>query len=177
MNAVHVRLERNEIMSLKDELLKAKIINKKDLKRIAHEERVEKHALGKKGLEEKKKKEQEELEEKVQQKKQKDMVLAQANKEAQKEKETQARLDQIVKNNRIVEGFSGNRKFYFVSSDGKIPFLLVSDEFAKKLEQGNAIIIELKQNNGIEFSIVNSTIADQFFKILPSSVRFYNKSL
>lgn len=159
-------------MSIKDELLKAKLISKKDLKRLEHEERLERQKLGKDGLAEKKRQEEATVQEKQKAKKERDKEIARATNEVREEKERETRIENIVKQGMTVEGLNGNRKFYFVATTGSIPFLWVTEELAKKLEFGNAAIVETKSSGS--FVVVNKKSAEQILQISPELVRFYH---
>lgn len=159
-------------MSLKDELLKAKLISKQDLKRIEHEDRVERKKVGREGLDENKKKRQQEVEEKQKAKKQQDREIARDANDQKQEKEQQSRVEHIIKQGAITEGIHGNRKFYFVANNKTIPFLQISEEMAKRLEYGNAAIIEERPGT---FVLVNQNSAEQIRNQHPAMVCFFNK--
>ena len=161
-------------MSLKDELLKANLISKKQLKRIAHEQRMEKQRLGKKGIEEKKEKEKNEIKAKQEAQKKQDQEQAKKLNEERLEKERKAKIHNLITEGRIkTEG--GPRRFYFVSLDGKIPFLSLADSLAKKLERGQAGIVELGEWPRSHFIIVKREAAEKLKKLKTGKICFFNE--
>lgn len=160
-------------MSLKDELLKAKLISKEQIKRLEHEERVERSKLGKEGIQEKKRHESKDIEEKQRQKKVSDQELAKQENVKREEKEKNKRVDEIIQQGALREGVYGNRRFYFVARNGKIPFLLLSEGMVEKLEHGGAAIVESDKEHGSEFVTVNAGTALQLQNLQPDLVRFF----
>ena len=155
-------------MSLKDELLKAKLISKKDLSRIEHEKRVEKKQLGKDGLKEKKKNKDKELQAKQREKQEKDKQIAQEKKQQQQEKDKKKRIEKIIEKGIVSD--NGPRKFYFIDKDNKIPFLMVSDDMSRKLTDGKAAIIQKNR----DFFIIDRESAEKLYKEKIDCLLFYN---
>jgi uncharacterized protein YaiL (DUF2058 family) len=163
-------------MSLKDELLKANLINKKQLKQLEHQERVEHKKIGREGAQEKKQQQQQAVEEQQKAKRQRDQQQAKVDNEERAVKEKQARVEDIVRQGRIQQGVFGNRKFYFVSRSRKIYFLSIQDAFSEKLEHGDAAIVEIKQPSGyLDFVVVNQQAASQLMTLQPDIVCFYQQ--
>lgn len=154
-------------MSLKDELLKAKLINKKELKQIEHEERIERKKIGKKGMEEKQQQRKLSIEESQELKKQQDRI---AN---QQKLDQGDRIGNLIKQGRILNSMPGNRKFYFVARNGKILFLIMSDALAKKLEQGAGIVEMTIEPRNEEFVVVDQSTVEKLLNLCPDIVRFY----
>ena len=162
-------------MSLKDELLKAKLISKKKLKQLEHEERIERTKIGKEGVEQQQQQRRQEMENRQQRQKQRDQQLAQLQKSEQQQKEEQARILDIINHGKIEDGVRGHRKFYFVASDGKIPFLMISDGLATNLERGQAAIVEIDGEPQPEFVVINHHSAQKLKNIDPQVLRFYQR--
>ena len=156
-------------MSLKDELLKAKLISKKQLKKIEHEKRIAKTKLGTEGVAQKKEEREAELAAKIKAQKEKNKQQAKLKKEELVEKEKIARIKSFVRNAVRPENRRGNRKFYFVASDKKIPYLTVSDDIAVNLETGRLAIIEYEQ----EFMIIDGKSAKNIEALDSGIIRFW----
>jgi len=157
-------------MSLKDELLKAKLINKKQLKKIEHEQRVERSKNGHEKTKQKQQQTIQQIQEKQNQQKQKDQELAQLKNKELQEKEHNARIQDILTRGKI-DITHGNRKFYFVTQNKKISCLLLHDMQAEKIEKGDLAIIEHPFN---EFYIIQRTNAQKLQTFAPEIVRFLN---
>lgn len=161
-------------MSLKDELLKAKLISKKQLKRLEHQDRVEKKQLGQGKLQGKKQQQLQAIEKKQQQKKQQDQQRAKREQEKRLNKEKLAQIRQIINQGKLQGHGAGNRKFYFVTRNGKIPFILVSDDLMRQLERGEMAIIEPGDATD-EFVVVDGHSANKLNHLQRDIVRFYQK--
>ena len=159
-------------MSLKDELLKAKLINKKQLKQVEHEQRLERKQLGKEGIQQKEQARMQEIEQKREEQKKRDQELAQKQKEERLEKEKVARIEEIMQLGKVEGQDHGTRKFYFVAQDGKISFLMLSDNTAENLEKGHIAIIEYPQR---EFVLVYKTSVEKLYSLDKNLVRFYQR--
>ncbi len=159
-------------MSLKEELLKAKLINKKQLKQIEHEQRLERKQLGKEGLQEKETARAQEIDQKREEQRKRDQELAQQQKEVRSEKEKAARIQEAIQTGKVEEQYTGTRKFYFVAQDGKIPFFLLNDKTAEKLERGAIAIVEYPAR---EFVLVHKSSAEKLRNLDENIVRFYQR--
>lgn len=157
-------------MSLKDELLKANLINKKQLKKIEHEQRVERSKNGYAKMQQKQEERIQQIEQKQEEQKKRDQELAEKKNKEQKQKEYNARIQDTISHG-LCEISNGNRKFYFIQQNKKIPCLLISDMQGEKLEQGQLAIIEFPIN---EFCLVQRTTAQKLQSFAPEIVRFLN---
>ena len=163
-------------MSLREELLKAKLINKKQLKKIEHEERLEKKQLGREGVKQKEEKRFAEIEQKLLEQRKKDKELAKEQQKEEQEKQKISQISDIILQNRLSDKSAGNNKFYFVAANGKMPFLLLSDSVCEKLERGQAAIVEWKiEQSNDDFFIVDHDCINKLRCLSPDIVRFCNK--
>lgn len=158
-------------MSLKDELLKAKVISKKEVNKIEHEQRVERKKIGAEAIKQQEIERHQEIEKKMQEQRQQNREIA----KQQTQEKQGLRAEEIVKAGQIDE--HGNRKFYFVARNCKIPHLSISDTMAEKIERGAVAIVEMPSTNGglAEFYIVNRQSAERLLEIDANLVRVFNK--
>lgn len=159
-------------MSLKDELLKAKLIGKKQLKQLEHEARLEQKQLGRDGLREKREAELKAIADQQEEKRLKDQQQAQAENEQRIAKEKLHRIEEIVKQGKLPERIFGDRKFYFTCRS-KIRSLNLTDSITESLEHGTAAIIEVGEPPDNDFTVVNQHAASQLLKLQPEIVCFY----
>jgi hypothetical protein len=160
--------------SLRDELLKAKIISKKDAQKAVHEERQKRKDLGVNALE----KEQQtrsiefrkEMIEKSAIDRQREMERAQKESPA----ESPARLRSIVLKGELPGSKSGSVKYYFVARDGRIPFFEVSPAIASGLETGKYAIVETPAQEMEVFRIITRESAIRLREAAPEYIRTFN---
>jgi uncharacterized protein YaiL (DUF2058 family) len=163
-------------MSIKDELMKAKLINKKQIRQIEHEERLEKTKLGKEGVQEKRQEQKRSIDKLQEEKREKDQQQARVENQEKQGKEKKSRIEDIVKQGRAMEGGRGSKKFYFVSRSGKIYFLSVSDNMIEKLERGGAAIVEIGEGPyKNDFVVVNTPAATQLQSLDPTMICFWQR--
>ena len=141
-------------MSLKDQLLKSGLVDPKQAKRAAHQQRLESKQQGRTEREAAEKKNRDEAQRQVEAQKQRDKeLMAQRNTE-QLEKE-KARSQQAHREAVINEAYrsgvwakwEGQRPFYFLRNQ-LVESLLVSESAAEKLAAGEAAIVAPRTGQG-----------------------------
>jgi hypothetical protein len=160
---------------LSEELLKAGLISKKQFKQAKHDERVKKTKVGHEGLEKEERKRRGEQERREASRRDKDRKRVRGEQTAVEEKVTRARLKDVVKNGAVKSGVNGNRRFYFLTRDGKIPFLELNDEAARGLQFGDLAIVQIPDLKLERFVLLPKRTAAQVKEIEPELVRFWNE--
>jgi len=145
---------------LRDQLKKAGLLKKKDLKRIAHEERVKRKKEGRDALEREKAKAREAFRRKQEEKAARDRALQERRNQVLKKKEEVARLKALVESRKVVDR-DKSRKFFFVDRAGWVPYLEIGPETARLLEAGNLGIVELPWERQGVFALVPREVALQ----------------
>jgi hypothetical protein len=134
--------------TLKDQMLKAGLVSKKDAKRAAHSQRVETKQAGREEIERRAAQERAALALQVERQREEDRRLAAQRKAEQDSREqalqaalrTAAQIDAALREGRI-EHWEGNRSYYFIAQGQEIEFLGVSDDAARRLAEGKAAIV------------------------------------
>lgn len=150
-------------MSLKDQLLKANLVSKKDLKKMKHKERVEKKKLGKDGVEKEKQKNLQAVEDKRREQKKKDQEKSKQAEVFKEQKAREKQVQKLIREGALSVNLSGRRKYYFVTSEKKIAFLNIDDKLADQLQYGKVVILEVFEENS--FIVVNKSVASQIEKV------------
>jgi hypothetical protein len=128
--------------SLQDALFKAGIASKKDIKKVKHEERVKKTILGTEGLEKEKELRQESFVQKQEEQKMMQREQEQQKKKGLEEKEKLNQISEIILRNKVDDLGRPERKFYYITRSGVIPFFSLSNDFSRRLERGDYAIVE-----------------------------------
>src|SRR5262245_1856661 len=127
---------------LRDAFKKAGLIDDKTDRRLKHEERVEKKALGREGQDEQRRREEADRKGRDEQKraevKQAQARLDEGRQRAEKAKRLRAALEE-----QAVRGTSGPRRFHWVDADGWCPWIALDDETGRRLEAGELALVEL----------------------------------
>ena len=161
--------------SLKDELLKAKVVSKKDVKRSDHEERVKKKEVGAEELRREKETLKEEIAAEKAGKRERDRRKEEALRKEREGREKIIRLEQKIRENAIREAYVNSRRFHFVARNGGLPYLEVSEDMVRQLETGRLAIVEIPRGSFSEFFIVPGEIAGEILKTMPDWVRCFNE--
>ncbi|RME03139.1 MAG: DUF2058 family protein [Planctomycetota bacterium] len=156
--------------SWQEELLKAKLITKKQLKKNLRAKRAEDSAssdqaqegLRAKGAEDKTTKESA----------QGSPSSPPATASTALGKVDFPELVKLVQQHRL-KNIDGGRQFYFVNSKGVVRYIWVSPEIEGKLEAGELAIVELEERG--EVRLVPKKIAKKILSYYPDIVCFFNK--
>jgi len=161
--------------TLKDQLLKAKLVSKKQVRKAEHEQRQLKKELGREGIEQEKARLREEREEKERQQREEQRRQEQLRREEEQARGGLQRLRSLVAGADLKRHGAGLNPFYFKASDGRIPRLEVSESMVERLAAGRAAIVELPGEPFAEFFIVPPDVAGQVLAANPEAVRFWNR--
>lgn len=160
---------------LKSQLLKAKLVDKKRMRKSEHQERVRRKKLGKQGVLEEKALREKERGEKARQRKLEQQRQNQLRKQAEEERKAGQRAEDLLAGADILDPGFGSRRFNFVASDGSIPCLEVSEAVAIRLDKGSAAIVEVPRDGKPTFLIVPAEVAERLLQRDPVAVRFWNR--
>lgn len=125
---------------LRKQLEQAKLLSKKDTKRLEHEGRVKRKQVGREGLEQEQKDRQQEL----QQKREDDRhVDRRRQKEIEQERK---KLEEIAACRALLENETwkpdnGRATWFFELPDGRLPHLKLQDQERHQLEGGHAVVV------------------------------------
>ena len=161
--------------SLRDQLLKAKLIDKKKARQAEHEAKRKKKELGKKGIDKETSRKKEAFDARERERREQDR---EREKKRKLEKEAQTgihRLRDICQKGIIREKGRATRQFHFVTRDGRISYTMVSDEMDRRLEAGSVAIVENPGTEPLEYVVVTNDTAEKISALDPESVRFLNR--
>ncbi len=156
---------------LRDQLRKAGLLGKKDIKRLEHEERLRRKKEGRDFSAKEIEKSREEYLRRLEEKKERDRELAEKINRMKRQREEIARLKDMVDAKQVIDRDKA-RKFFFVSRAGWVPFLEVSLETARLLEAGNLGIVEIPWAKVERYAVVPRELAKEMTRLDPDCVRF-----
>jgi uncharacterized protein YaiL (DUF2058 family) len=153
--------------NLGDAFKKAGVINKKDLARQRHEERVERKKLGRDGLEKKRSEANQQARQRRDAQRDQDRNTERQRRAALDQGEALAQARDLVKSHAL-EVRQGRRRFYFEEPDGRLPYLLVDDSLLKKLENAQAAIA----HDGLSFRFIDGKTLARVLDLAPELVAY-----
>ncbi|MEW6744101.1 MAG: DUF2058 family protein [Planctomycetota bacterium] len=160
---------------LRDELIKAGLLGKKDQKRLEHEERVKKITVGREAVQAQEEQRRHELQRQQAEKKEADRRLEVDRRRKQDAREEKARVRDLVRSQLVREGLRGPRRFHFVTREGFVPFLSVDPQIARRLEAGELAIVEVPGETDT-FGVVPAAAALELRKVDGEAVRFFTRA-
>lgn len=156
---------------LTKQLLEAGLINEKQAKKAKHDKRMKRAKVGDKGLEAEERKRDEAHREKRAQRSEADRERNRAAELERLERVSRDRLRDLVRSNTIGKDVAGNRRYYFVARDNKVPFVEVSDAAVRRLQHGDLGIVEVPDQSRERFAILARNHALQVHATAPELVR------
>jgi uncharacterized protein YaiL (DUF2058 family) len=157
--------------SLQEELMKARLVDKKQRKKAAHEKRVHQSKIGREGLEKEKQEKEHQRQAQAEAKRIKDRELDAQRHKALEQAGGENRLQALITGSVLKGGTGGPRRFCYVNRNNRVPFLEVSDDVARRLTRGELAIIETDDG---KVGLVPGTAAKEIVELDSEIVRFWN---
>ena len=157
--------------SLQEELMKARLVDKKQRKKAAHEKRVHQSKVGRDGLENEKQEKERQRQDQAEAKRIKDRELDAQRQMALEQAGGENRLQSLISGSLLKGGTGGPRRFCYVNRNNRVPFLEVSDDVARRLTRGELAIIETEDG---KVGLVPGTAAKEIAELESEIVRFWN---
>ena len=127
---------------LRDQLKKAKLLSKKDAKRLAHEQRVERKEKGRDGLEQEQKQRQQELQQARDAERKADREREAKRAEQREHRAERAAVDDLLAHKAWVPG-PGTVRWFFEADGGAVPFLECSAQELRRLQAGELAVVRI----------------------------------
>ena len=160
--------------NLFDELKKAKLIDKKRAKQLAHEARVEKKTKGGDLAKDEALKQKAEAHESRKAEERRRNRDREAQRQAERQaRERRAELKQLVASRRLADDPKGGRRWHFVAENGGVPFVLVDEQASCRLQAGElAIVQDPNFENAPRYAVVPREVAQALAEHSPEAIRF-----
>ncbi len=160
--------------SLRDELLKAKLVTEKQAKKAKKEQHLERKRIGSSAVIAQEQEQRVNFQAHIEQKAEEDRIIMVQRQKEMQEKSRSARLRDIILNAQVKTGISGSYRFYFVSRDQRIPYMDISNQLAEDLQTGKAAIVETPGERRELFRIINRDGALKLKQDAPEYILFFN---
>lgn len=164
------------MQNLRDKLLKAGKINKKQKKRADHNQRQQRRKKKKGPQQNPELQRQQAYEAQLEAKRAKDRELEEIRRQERAHKETELRIQYIV-DHYSIRMKKGNHRWYYVARSGKILYFPLHPSIAAGLEYGRYSIVERPRAKDEDHAhaIVSRDAADMIWGIDTECVRFLNR--
>lgn len=164
------------MQDLRDKLLKAGLVDKKQARTVKTDKRKARKRKGKHRLDQAVQQEQSERH------KQRQQELARAAREEQDRRNAQAKLRDkqeqirnIIRRAALAKIHGEGRPFYFVGLDKRIRRLYPLPEIAEQLGSGKLAIVSLDEPGGPDYAVVDLACVRRLEALAPEVILFWNK--
>ena len=158
---------------LSKELLKAGLISEQQARQTKHKERVSNKKMGHQEREDEDRRKKTAHDKRLDQQRDADRNRNKVEHRVVEEKMTRTRLKELVKNGGAT-GTGGNRRFYFVTSSGKVPYLEVNEDAIHSLQRGRLTIVQVPDQKLERFILMVREKAEQVKAVQPDLVLLMN---
>jgi uncharacterized protein YaiL (DUF2058 family) len=155
---------------LRDQLKKAKLLSKKDAKRLAHEERVHRKAVGREGLEQENAAREQELTRLRAAEREAARARQAALDRERSESAERAACEDILANRVRPAGQRGQVIWHFELADGQLPCLRLSDSEQRQLEGAQLSVVRTGPPGTHAYGLLAAELAARVAKVLPDRV-------
>lgn len=155
--------------SLRDQFEKAKLLSKKDQKRLAHEERVERKEKGREVLEQERAAREAELAQLREEERRQDRERQQALEQERRVQEERAACEAILATE-VRQPSRGPVGFLFELPDGRLPVLRITDVERHQLAGGHLAIVRTKPGDAHVYGLLAASHAQRVARSLPDRV-------
>lgn len=159
--------------NLRDELVRKGLMDDKRARQMAHEEKARRHRTGHEAVAQEKQQQDTERRAKVEARREEDRRRETGRLQQQHQQQETLRLAQLLRDNALREGVRGSRRFHFVTSERKIPFMDLSEEMVHRLETGQAAICAVPGPSGTDFLLVTAETARRALEIDKEAILFW----
>ena len=164
------------MQNLRDQLLKAKVIDRKTKKKADQTAKTAKRKKGHRTIAAEEEQRTQAFEERRESQRAEDRRREERRQKKQLAAEKRYRLRDIVERGIIHEGRRGRRRFHFVARTGRIPYFEVAEEVAAQLERGSAAVVEMPMATPGTHEVVTAAAAGELAKSDREAVRFWNRA-
>lgn len=155
-------------MSLRDELKKARLLSKKDARRLAHEDRVVRKNKGREQLEADHQQHQEQL-----QGKQREAAEKTARQQRAIEAERQNHAEVMAVEailQQAAKPASGSVRFYFEDRDGSLPWLELQPQEAAQLGARSCCIVKPGSGRSRDYRLLDLELSRRVAQVRPEAI-------
>ena len=163
------------MQNLRDQLLKARLIDRKTKKQADREARTKRKKEGYEAVVAAEAERDEAFERKLADQRKRDRKRERQREEERRASEARHRLRQLVLGGLVPDRREGPRRFYFVTRAGRIPSVQVTDELGRELEAGRVAIVEVPFEKRERFELVTRDTARRLGEDGAPLIRFWNR--
>ncbi len=161
---------------LRDQLLKAGLVSGKQVRQAKHQDRVHRKEVGREGIEAERAATDREFVAQQEQRRLRDRAREEARRRELAATERLLALQSRIRTGWIREATAGSRRFFFVVADGRITYLDLSDDAARRLQSGRAAVVDAAGIVRGEHCVVDGATALSLSRDHPELIRFWNRA-
>ncbi len=155
---------------LRDQLKKAKLLSKKDAKRLAHEERVHRKDVGREGIEKEQADRQQEIEQQRASERERDRARQQELEAARLEQQEVAACREILRTQVAAPGRGGRIRWFFETPSGHLPFLMLQPSEQHELGSGQLCVARKGSEHTHDYGLIPTEHARRVHAVFPERI-------
>ncbi len=155
---------------LRDQLKKAKLLSKKDAKRLAHEERVHRSQVGREGLEREQAERRAAIEQQRSEQRQHTAEVQAELDAARRAAAERAACEDILAREVVQPHARGGRRWYFEVEDGSLPWLEIDEALHFQLQSGHYWVVRTGAPGSHVYGLLEAEQARRVFAAIPDVV-------
>jgi uncharacterized protein YaiL (DUF2058 family) len=156
--------------NMRDQLKKAKLLSKKQAKKLAHDERIERKELGREGLEKiqtERKEQLGSLRESEREKSREQQAKVEAEKQAAAE---QAACLHVLSEKALAPEPGGQNRWFFALENGSLPSLALNEQQRRLLQSGALSIARSGPVGSHRYGLLERALAARVAKVFPERI-------
>jgi uncharacterized protein YaiL (DUF2058 family) len=164
------------VSDLREQMLKAGLVSGKQVRQAKHEERVHRKEVGREGIEAERAAADRAFQARQEEKRLRDREREEARRRSQAAEERVLALQTRIRAGWIREATAGGKRFFFVVDGGRITYLDLSDDAARRLQLGRAAVADGRGIVRGEYCVVDAGTALSLSRDHPEVILFWNRS-
>jgi uncharacterized protein YaiL (DUF2058 family) len=164
------------VSDLREQMLKAGLVSGKQVRQAKHQERVHRKEVGQDGLEAERVAAEQAFLARQEAQRRQDREREEARRRRQAAEERDLALQRRIRTGWMRDATAGNKRFFFVVDGGRITFLDLSDEAARRLHFGRAAVVDSHGVGRGEYCVVDANSALSLSRDHPEVIRFWNRA-
>jgi len=161
---------------LREQMLKAGLVNAKDVKQAKHQDRVHRKEVGHEGIQAERQKTEQEFRQEQEARRRAAQQAEAERKRRAAEEEREAALRRRIRSGWMRDATGGNSRFFFVCDGVRITYLDLADQAVRRLHSGTAAIVSSQGAVRGEFCVVDGPTAASLLRDHREVILYWNRA-
>ena len=156
--------------NMRDQLKKAKLLDEKNARRLAHEERVQRTELGRAGVEKLQQEREASLLQLREAERERNQRMAEAAEAARKLEAERTACADLLANEVVKPGRGGGFRFHFQLADGQLPWVELNEGEQRKLAAGAFVLVRTGPPDSHAYGLLPAVHVPRLRQVFPERI-------